>query len=172
MRRCWRCERRAMTTRRLDRYDLEILRELQRNARQTNQQLSEAVALSASACLARVRRLEKTGLVRAYVADLNLEKVAPYVEVVAQVTLRDHSLLDFRRFDQAVAEMPEIVEALQVNGPFDYLIRIVCRDVPAYRDLIDHLTGAYFGIERITSQVVLSRTKHFSGYPIERLEPV
>jgi len=160
-----------MTIRRLDRYDLQILRELQGNARQTNQQLSEVVALSASACLARVRRLERDGLVRAYVADLNLERIASYVEVVAQVTLRDHSPLDFRRFDQAVAAMPEIVEALQVNGPFDYLVRIVCRDVPAYRDLIDALSGADQGVERITSQVVLSRTKHFAGYPLDRLEP-
>lgn len=158
-------------SRSLDRYDLEILRHLQRDARQTNQQLSEAVALSASACLARVRRLEKEGLIDGYAARLALARIAPHVEVVAQVTLGYHSPRDFRRFDEAVSRRPEVVEALQVNGAFDYLLRLVCRDVNAYRDLIDELTRADLGIERITTQVVLSRTKPFAGYALESLDP-
>lgn len=150
----------------VDARDLAILRELQADGRLTNQALSDKVGLSASATLARTKRLEKAGVITGYGAHIDRGKLGPSVTVFAEVTLKRHHPEDFTRFDQVLAETPEVVEAAQVSGAYDYLIRVVTRDVPAWNDLVDRLTEADAGADKIVSRVMMKAAKPFAGYEV------
>lgn len=150
----------------LDRIDLAILDRLQRDGRITNQALSEAVHLSPSACLARMRALERAGVITGYRAHIAIERVAPAVTILAEVTLRSHHPEDFARFEEAVAHIDEIVEVLEVSGSFDYLLKTVVPDIQSWRALSDHLLASSLAIDKITSHVLMKEAKTFAGYPI------
>jgi DNA-binding Lrp family transcriptional regulator len=159
----------ARETRPIDRIDRKILEILQRDARITNARLAERVHLSASACFERVRRLEKAGILAAYRAEIALDRVSRPVTVMATVQLGSHDQAAFARFDAALKAAPEIVEAVKVSGPFDYVLRIVCADMESYNALSDKLLASGTAVAAIHSHVVLERTKPFTGYPLEKL---
>jgi DNA-binding Lrp family transcriptional regulator len=153
----------------VDGVDRKILEILQRDARITNQRLSETVGLSASACYERVRRLEKSGVLAAYRASLGLAKLCRSVTVVATAQLASHDQAAFARFEAAVKATPEIVEAVLVSGPFDYVLRFVAADMASYHTAADTLLSKGPPLAQFHSHVVLERTKPFTGYPLDRL---
>jgi DNA-binding Lrp family transcriptional regulator len=137
-----------MASKELDRIDRRILEILQTDGRITNQQLSEHVALSPRACLDRVRRLERAGLV--------------------EVTLKDQRQATHHRFEQRMRVSPEVVECFLVSGPCDYVLRLACRDLDHYRDLTNAWTDEpALGIEKISSKPELQTIKAFRGYPLD-----
>ncbi|MCC5872869.1 MAG: Lrp/AsnC family transcriptional regulator [Gammaproteobacteria bacterium] len=151
----------------LDRTDQRILRVLQVNGRISNRDLAERVALSPSACLKRVRRLEQAGVIRGYRADLDLSRVRDSVTVSAEVTLGRHQVADFARFESELAAIPEVVEACQISGRFDFLVTFVCRDIDHYRELTDGLLDGDSGVSTITSNIRMKVSKGFAGYPLD-----
>jgi Lrp/AsnC family transcriptional regulator, leucine-responsive regulatory protein len=153
----------------IDGIDRKILDILQRDARVTNQRLSELVSLSPSACYERVRRLEKAGILAGYRATLGLEKLCRSVTVVATAQLASHDQAAFQRFEAAVKATPEIVEAVLVSGPFDYVLRFVAPDMSAYHTAADTLLSKGPPLAQFHSHVVLERTKPFAGFPLDRL---
>jgi Lrp/AsnC family leucine-responsive transcriptional regulator len=154
---------------RLDRIDRKILAILQTDARITNQRLAEAVALSPSACLARVRRLEEKGILARYLAEIDVERAAPALRAFVEITLESHAQEDFSRFDRHLAGTPEIVASWQVSGRFDYLLLLVVADMTSLRLLSEDLLGAGLGIEKFVTVPVLKEAKPFAGLPLERL---
>jgi len=153
----------------LDRTDVRILATLQAEARITNHDLAERVFLSPSSCLQRVRKLEKAGVLRSYHARIELELVCRSVTVIAEAKLSKHEAADFRRFEQAVNAIPEVVECLKVSGEFDYILRFVCTDMAQYDELSDHLLDTGRGVAHLSSHVVLARCKESEGFPLEPL---
>jgi Lrp/AsnC family leucine-responsive transcriptional regulator len=146
--------------------DLKILELLQCDGRMTNEALSQAVALSPSACLVRVRRLEKAGLIAGYRADLDIEKIRPIMIAFAEVTLKRHHPDDFERFEAAIADVTEIIEAAQVSGAFDYMLKIAAPDVRRWRELVDRLLAEDIGIDKIASHILMKEAKAFRGYAV------
>ena len=104
----------------LDRLDLRILAILQADGRITNQALAEKVALSPSACLARVRRLEADGLILGYHARLDIERIRPTVTIYGDVTLKSHRPADLAAFEAVLLDIPE-VEGVAMPKPHDFL---------------------------------------------------
>jgi len=153
----------------INRIDLKILTILQKNARITNQQLAEQVHLSASACLSRVKRLENEGLLKRYVTEIDLEKLAPHVEAFAEITLESHFPEDFERFDDALEKVDQVTDCYKISGAYDYLLKFVCTDVKAYNRTSEHLLKSNIGIGKINTLIILERTKDFSGFPLETL---
>src|SRR3982751_6903967 len=94
----------------LDRIDRRILAALQADGRLTNQALSERVALSPSACLARVERLRRTGIIQGYHARLDPFSLGIGLVLFAEITLKGHSVEELARFERAIAVIPQIVE--------------------------------------------------------------
>lgn len=150
----------------LDRIDLKILAILQADGRITNQALADKVALSPSACLARMRRLEAERLILGYHARLDIEAIRPTVTVYGEVTLKSHRPADLLQFEAVLADIPEVVEAAQVSGPFDYLIKAVCPDVRAWGDLADRLLQENLGVDKIASHILMKDAKPFRGAPV------
>ena len=139
----------------LDRIDMKILAQLQRNGRVTNVNLADAVGLSASPCLQRVKRLEQAGYVVGYGAHLNLAKLGETVTVFTEITLADHTKEYFIRFEAALRRTEEVVECHLVSGGYDYLVRFVTRGLTHYQDVIDGLLEGNSGIEKYFSYVVI-----------------
>ncbi|WP_319412131.1 winged helix-turn-helix transcriptional regulator [uncultured Cohaesibacter sp.] len=153
----------------LDRIDLHILDELQKNARITNKALSEIVGLSPSPCLQRVKRLEDIGLISGYLGLINLEALCRHVTVIATITIRDHDHSIFATFEKAIAELPDVVECLKMSGSFDYLVRFVCTDIQRYHAVTEDLLVQVGGKMQIASHVVLDQTKQYHGVDLEEL---
>lgn len=153
----------------INKTDLKILNVLQTNARITNQQLAEEVHLSASACLSRVKRLEADGLLKRYVAEIDLEKLASHIEAFAEITLESHFPHDFEHFDSEIASVNEVTDSYKISGTYDYLLKFVCTDVKAYNRISESLIKRGIGIGKINTLIILERTKGFSGYPLNDL---
>lgn len=153
----------------LDQIDLRILGRLQRDGRATNHELAEAVGLSASPCLNRVKRLEQAGIISGYQAHIELSKVCRHVDVIAAVTLRSHSLEDFRQFEEMVVAMRYVVECTKVSGTIDYLVHFICPDIGAYQMLSDELLVLGPKVSNLSSYIVLRSIKSFKGVALNDL---
>ena len=150
----------------LDRIDRRILRILQAEGRLTNNALSERVALSPSACLARVRRLERAGIIQGYHARLDPFMLDIGLVLFVEVTLAGHRPEDMARFEDAIRARPQVVEASHVSGAYDYLLKVVVSDVAEWTRIGAELTGGDLGVERIITHVLMSKPKVFVGYPV------
>jgi DNA-binding Lrp family transcriptional regulator len=150
----------------LDRIDRRILAALQDDARLTNQALSERVALSPSACLARVKRLEAAGVIQGYHARLDPFALGAGLVLYADITLEGHTPAELARFEKAILAIPEVVEASHVTGSFDYILKIVVRDMREWTRIAESLAGSDLGVDRINSHVVMRKPKFFTAYPV------
>jgi DNA-binding Lrp family transcriptional regulator len=155
----------------LDRLDLRILAQLQKNGRITNVDLADAVGLSPSPCLIRVKRLEQAGYIAGYGAHLRLEKLGDTLTVFTEVTLTDHHREDFIRFEVAIREVDEILECHLVSGGYDYLLRFTTRGVNHYQEIIEGLLDRDIGIEKYFSYIVIKSLFVKTYCPIEKLFP-
>lgn len=153
----------------LDRIDIRILSHLQRNGRVTNVDLADAIGLSPSPCLIRVKRLEKAGFITGYGAHVQLEKLGPMQLVFTQVTLSDHRREDFAKFEAAIRNISEIVECHLVSGGFDYLLKFVTRSVVHYQTIIEEVLEQNVNIEKYFSYIVIKSPFIKHHYPIEKL---
>ena len=156
-----------MATRELDRLDRRILDILQQDGRITNQALSERIALSPRACLDRVRRLERSGLIAGYMALVEPRRIGSLLTIVVEVTLKDQTQATHARFEHRVRHAEEVVECYLVSGQCDYVLRLACRDLDHYRELTNAWTDdPALGVEKITSKPELQTIKPFRGYPL------
>ncbi|MBU9366009.1 Lrp/AsnC family transcriptional regulator [Burkholderia multivorans] len=155
----------------LDRLDLRILAQLQKNGRMTNVDLADAVGLSASPCLIRVKRLEQAGYIAGYSAQIRMDKLGDILTVFTEITLEDHHREDFVHFEKAVANIDEIVECHLVSGGYDYLLKFITRGVNHYQEIMESLQESNIGIEKYFSFIVIKSPFIKTHYPIERLFP-
>ncbi|MEO5597238.1 MAG: Lrp/AsnC family transcriptional regulator [Novosphingobium sp.] len=153
----------------LDRIDLKILTKLQQSGRITNVELADAVGLSPSPCLTRVKRLEKAGYITGYGAQINLRKLGEFLTIFTEVTLSEHRQGDFSRFETRISKLDEIVECHLVSGGYDYLLKFVARGVAHYQSIIEGMLESDYGIEKYFSYVVIKSPFIKHHYPIQDL---
>lgn len=152
-----------------DALDLKILAALQEDGRVTKQRLAERVHLSPSACFERLRRLENAGYIKGYHADIDLGRIVHTTTALVEVTLTQHGSRDFVRFEQAVAGMPEILEAYSIGGGIDYILKVVAIDIDHYQVIMDRLLDADVGIAKYFTYFVTKLVKRQHAYPIHTL---
>jgi len=153
----------------LDRIDLKILAKLQQSGRITNVELADAVGLSPSPCLTRVKRLEQAGFITGYGAHINLAKLGEFLTVFTEVTLTEHRRGDFSRFESRIVKLDEIVECHLVSGGYDYLLKFVTRGVSHYQSIIEGMLESDYGIEKYFSYVVIKSPFIKHHFPIQNL---
>lgn len=153
----------------LDRIDLKILAKLQQSGRITNVELADAVGLSPSPCLTRVKRLEQAGYITGYGAHVNLNKLGEFLTVFTEITLSEHRRGDFSRFEARIAKLDEIVECHLVSGGYDYLLKFVARGVAHYQSIIEGMLESDYGIEKYFSYVVIKSPFIKHHFPIQNL---
>jgi len=139
----------------LDRIDVNILVQLQKDGRMTNVSLADAVGLSPSPCLQRLKRLEAGGYITGYGAHINLAKLADTVTVFTEVTLADHRREDFIKFESSIRNIDEILECHLVSGGYDYLLRFITRNIAHYQELMESILDRNIGVEKYFSYIVI-----------------
>lgn len=154
---------------RLDRIDINILTQLQKNGRMTNVKLADAVGLSASPCLQRVKRLERSGFIQNYKAFLNLAKIAEYVTVYTEVYINGHKREDFIKFENSMKKVDEVMECHLISGGYDYLVRFVTRNIGHYQEVIEGLVDSNIGISKYFSYIVIKSPVVKDDMPLQIL---
>jgi len=150
----------------LDRTDLLLLAELQQAGRQTNAELAERVHLSASACLRRVQRLEREGVIAGYHAELDGERLGLGLQAFVRVHLARHDAASIAAFAKHVNDWPEVVACHALTGDMDYLVHVAVSDLEHFsRFLLDKLL-AQDGVADVNSSLVLRTVKAFRGLPL------
>lgn len=150
----------------LDHVDRAILRLLQEDGRMANVDLAEAVHLSPSACLRRVRRLEEGGSIDRYVALVDPSAVGLGTDVFVEITLVGQDEGTLESFEQAVTERPEILSCHLMAGDFDYLVHVVVRDVADYEVLHRTHLAQLPGVARMVSSFALRPICNRTAYPL------
>ena len=120
----------------MDAIDRKILRTLSRQGRLTNAELAEEVGLSASPCWTRVKRLEQAGVIKGYAAVLDQAALGLPDTVFIEVMMERHDEEQLRRFEQAVKDIPEILECHLVTGEYDYVIKAAVGGTVGYERLL------------------------------------
>lgn len=155
----------------LDRIDVNILAQLQRDGRLSNVELAERVGLSPSPCLQRVKRLEKAGYIAGYRAEIALAKLAEHVTVFTEITLSDHRREDFIKFETAIRRFESVQECHLVSGGYDYLLKFVCPGIADYQETMESILERNMGVEKYFSYVVLKSIFAFAAVPLKSLLP-
>jgi Lrp/AsnC family transcriptional regulator, regulator of ectoine-degradation genes len=154
----------------LDAIDVKILSALQRDGRMTIQKLAGVVGLSPRPCLERVRRLQGAGIIVAFQAVIDLDRLARPVTVFTELTLTRQARQD--RIEARLKAIEEAAESWEITGASDYLVRFVCEDLSRYEALTNEiLRDRRLGIARIVSHIVLRPVGRFAGYPASLLKP-
>jgi len=150
----------------LDAVDRAILDLLQEDGRMANVDLAEAVHLSPSACLRRVRRLEEGGFIDRYVALVDPTTLGLGTDVFVEITLTGQDEATLEAFERAVSDYPEILSCHLMAGDFDYLVHVVVHDVAAYEVLHRTHLAQLPGVARIVSSFALRPICDRTAYPL------
>lgn len=153
----------------LDDRDIRILSILSREGRITKTELARRVNLSPTPCWDRLKRLEESGLITGYRAELELSKIARHVTVFVMAELEAHRAADMQRFERAAQARDWIVSCWAIGGGFDYLLETVAIDIDSYQRLMDDFLGAGVGLKRYFSYILTKKVKAAAGPPIDLL---
>ncbi len=156
----------------LDRIDIRILHELQKNGRITNVELAELVHLSPSPCLMRVKKLQQAGYITGYSAQIDIAKLGQTITVFTEVTLKNHRQIDFARFQQAAEKVEEIIECHLISGGYDYLLKFVTGGIGEYQTIMERLTDMDIGIDKYFSFVVMKSPFIKTHLPLKSIFPM
>lgn len=143
----------------LNRIDRKILKILQDDGRISYAELARRVGLSTTPCIERVKKMEKSGLIKKYAAIVDPQQLGAGLIVFVQIRLDRTSAQTFSEFKQAVADLDEVQECHLVTGSFDYLIKARMADMSTYRKFLEGTLLAIPGVQASTSIVVMEVTK-------------
>ncbi len=149
-----------------DEIDIKILRRLQSNARISNVDLADAVGLSPSPCLRRVRRLEERNVISRYATLVEPNSVGLTVNVFVRVSLERQVDEYLERFESAVREWPEVMECYLMTGDADYHLRVVVSDLSAYETFLKERLTRVAGVSNIRSSFALKRVSYRTELPL------
>ena len=154
----------------LDRYDIRILEELQKNADISNQELADKIGLTPSPCLRRVRHLEEMGYIASQVTLLNPEKLGLSLTIVIQISMDKHTPEQFEHFEQTIENYPEVIECLLITGQTaDYMIKVMVPDMAYYQDFLLNKITRIKGVNGVHSSFVLRRPISKTSLPLDHL---
>lgn len=142
----------------LDRYDLAILDNLQRDGRISNQELADRIGLSPSPCLRRVKALEENGLITGYRALVDAKRLGFNLMVLLHISMDRHTPERFENFEREIEQLPQVLECLIITGQdADYQLRVLVEDMDAYHDLLLHKITRIEGVTGVHSSFVLRK---------------
>ena len=150
----------------LDKFDLAILGELQKEARLTNAELAQRVGLSAAPCWRRVRALEEAGAIRGYHADLDPVTLGYGITIFALVALRSQAESDLAAFEAHVATIPEVRECHMLNGEIDFILKIVATDLKSFQEILTTKLTTAPNVTSVKTSLTIRTSKQIPGIPV------
>ena len=118
----------------LDKKDMAILKLLQENARVTVKEISEKIHLSTTPVHERIKRMEESGVIKQYVTLVDQNKIDLNLMVICYVSLKEHSKTAGVNFIKTINELHEVIECYSISGEFDFMLKVVCKDMNTYYD--------------------------------------
>jgi DNA-binding Lrp family transcriptional regulator len=155
-----------MTTSRLDRVDLQILDELQANARLSSADLAERVSLSTSPCWRRVKRLEEEGVIRSYQARLDPGKLGYQVTAFVHISLDKKDTRHLQEFERAVQGIPQVLSCHRISGRYDYQLMALAEDLEAYGLFAEGCINALPSVKEVYTSFVMREVKAPGSVPL------
>lgn len=153
-------------TEKLDKVDLQILRTLQENARLTTKELAAQVSLSSTPVFERLKRLEREGYIKKYIAVLDADKLNQGFVVFCNVKLRRMNKDIAMEFTRIIQNIPEVTECYNISGSYDYLLKIHAPNMKYYQELIINVLGTIDSLGSLESMFVMDEVKHDYGLHI------
>ena len=150
----------------LDAADRSILRLLQEDAFLTTKEIASRVNMSTTPVFERVKRLERDGFITGYTALLDRRKIGLPMLVFCDVSLKEHNRDYLLRFEREVAEVPEVIECHHIAGAYDYLLKVVVRDMDDYQRFVKEKLAALENIGRVQSHFVMTEVKNSTVLPV------
>lgn len=147
----------------IDATDLQILRELQQNARLTTKELAARVNLSTTPVFERVKRLERDGIISRYIAVLNAEKLNQGFVVFCQVKMNRLGRDIAADFSERIANIPEVTECYNISGQYDYLLKVHAPNMKNYQEFVLNVLGTIPHLGSLESTFVMDEIKHEYG---------
>lgn len=151
----------------LDATDRQILTLLQQDAFISNKELSQQLNLSLTPIHERVKRLEREGYLKGYVGLVDRKKIGRDLIAFCQVSLKEHTQDFIREFEARIGGLPEVVECYNIAGPFDYLLKVIVRDMDDYRRFVVEQLAALAHIGGPQSLFVMAEIKVTTALPID-----
>lgn len=150
----------------MDNYDKKILDFLQKNAKLTAKEIANKISLSQTPIYERVKKLEKLGIIKDYVAILDSEKLGKSFIVYMNITIKDHSHLPRQKFIDSISSLKDVTELYHTSGSFDFLAKVRFANVKEYRDFLVNEIAIVDNISDIDSQIVLEEIKASTYIPV------
>lgn len=151
----------------LDRYDKRILTLLQADGRMSNQDLADAIGLSPSPCLRRVKALEEAGLITGYRALVDAKKLGYSLMALIYISMDQHTPERFASFESGIAAIPEVLECLLITGQqADYQLKVIVPDMDGYQNLLLNKITRIKGVTGVHTSFVLRRVVDKTEVPV------
>jgi Lrp/AsnC family leucine-responsive transcriptional regulator len=150
----------------LDPIDKQILEVLQKNSRTTTKELSYALDLSQTPIYERIKRMERDGVISGYVALLDREKIGKPLLAYCSVQLKEHAKPFLEQFEREVVTFKEVVECYYLAGNFDYLLRVMVKDIAQYQNFLVNKLAALENIQNVQSMFVMTEVKWSTSIPL------
>ncbi|MBK22217.1 MAG: AsnC family transcriptional regulator [Flavobacteriales bacterium] len=151
----------------LDSIDLKILRILQDKGRITNLQLSQEIGLSPAPTLERVKKLESSGVIESYHAQINETILGIGIKAFISISLERQKVDSIVTFKEKIQSIPEIIECYQITGNADYFLKVVVKDIPSFEGLISNKLSQIEEIGQMQTMMILSKVKDSKVMPVE-----
>jgi DNA-binding Lrp family transcriptional regulator len=150
----------------LDQTDKTILRILQSDSKKTAKEIAAILNLTASPVYERIRRLEKQGFIKKYVAILDKKRIGQVVTAVCQVSMRYHNEAFIDEFEEQIQDLQEVQECYHVAGQVDFILKIHVRSLEDYHDFVRFKLSKIKNIGVLNSTFVIKEIKHTTDYYI------
>lgn len=143
----------------LDAADIRILSAVQQHGQLSKVRLAELVNLSPTPCWARLDRLKAAGYIRSYHAELALERIIDFTQVVVTVSLGSHRKAEFVRFEDYVQKQDEIIDCIATGGGMDYVMKVATPSLAAFQQVMDDMLSAELAIDRYLTYIATRQIK-------------
>ena len=149
----------------LDKIDIRILEVLQRDGRISNQELAGRVGLSPSPCLRRLKRLEGAGVIQRYVALVDPAAADRNLQAIIEVRLDHQTSAAVDRFEREILKHPQVLECYLMAGDWDYMLRVVFRDLDEFRQFCIGALSKMPGVANVKSNICMKSVKFNTALP-------
>jgi Lrp/AsnC family transcriptional regulator of ectoine degradation len=143
----------------LDATEIRILSAVQQHGQLSKTRLAELVNLSPTPCWARLVRLKAAGYIRGYHAELALDRIIDFTQVVVTISLTHHRKTDFDRFETYIRGLDEVIDCIATGGGMDYVMKVATPTLAAFQSLMDEMLSAELSIDRYMTYIATRQIK-------------
>ncbi len=151
----------------IDKVDKQILNMLQENSKATNKEIAEKLYLTRTPIFDRIKKLERRGIIRKYIALLNPKKIDRGLTVLCFISLKEHGIEPVADFKKEIQKNNRVMECYHVAGNFDFFLKVMVKDVDEYQNFVLKDLSSIKNISHVQSSFVLGELKYQLKFDLE-----